>query len=87
MKQTWQRAGEEVLEFLFQSQEPSDKGEAPGSSSCSSAIMNTPGIHEDTGIPGLPQGVKDPELPWAVVQVTDTARIPSCCGCGVGQQP
>ena len=36
-------------------------------------------------IPGLVQWVKDPALPWAVVQVADVAQIPSCCDCGVGQ--
>ena len=30
--------------------------------------------------------VKDLALPWAVVQVTDVARICRCCGCGVGWQ-
>ena len=33
-------------------------------------------------IPGLDQWVKDPALPWAVVQVTDTARSWCHCGCG-----
>ena len=36
---------------------------------------------------GLAQGVKDPAMPRAVMQVEDVARIPHCCGCGVGQQP
>ena len=27
-----------------------------------------------------------PALPWPVVQVTNTAWIPCCCGCGRGQQ-
>ena len=35
-------------------------------------------------IPGLAQGVKEPALPWAVVQVTDAARIWHCYGCAVG---
>ena len=37
-------------------------------------------------IPALTQWVKDPALPWAVVSVADTARIPRCCGSGVGWQ-
>ena len=50
-------------------------------------VMNQNSIHEDTGsIPGLTKWVKDLALSWAVVQVTDAARIPRCCGCGVGQQ-
>ena len=36
-------------------------------------------------IPGLAQWVRDLALPWAVVYVADVARIPSCCGCGVGR--
>ena len=44
-------------------------------------------IREDAGlIPGLTQLVKDPELPQAMVQVTDVAQIQCCCGCGVGLQ-
>ena len=44
----------------------------PAWSSCS-VVMNPTSIHEDAAGPGLPQWVKDPALPWAVV--ADTACI------------
>ena len=44
-------------------------------------LANTNNIHEDVGqIPGLAQGVRDPALSGAVVQITDVAQIPCCCG-------
>ena len=48
---------------------------------------NLTDIQDDVGlIPRLVQWVRDPALLWAVVYVADTARIPNCCGCGIGQQ-
>ena len=53
------------------------KGGDLGSSHCGSMVTNPTSIHEDVGlISGLMQWIKDPALPWAVVWVTEAARIP-----------
>ena len=50
-------------------------------------LTNLTRNHEVVGsIPGLAQCIKDLVLPKAVVYVADLARIPCCCGCGVGRQ-
>ena len=36
-------------------------------------------------VPAVAQWVNDPVLPRAVVWIADVARIPRCCGSGVGQ--
>ena len=57
-----------------------------GSSHHGLVVMNPTSIQEDVGsIPGLAHWVKDLALPWAVVQVMDTAWILRCCGCGSGR--
>ena len=49
-----------------------------------SVETNLTGNHKVAGsISGLDQRVKDSVLPWAV---TNTARIPRCCGSSVGRQ-
>ena len=48
-------------------------------------VKNLSSIHEDVGLtPGLTLWLMDTALLQAVVQVTDVAQIPCCCGCGAG---
>ena len=49
--------------------------------------MNPTSTHGVVGsIPGLAQWVKALAFLGAGVYVTDSAQIPNCFGCGVGQQ-
>ena len=58
-----------------------------GSSHCGTVEMNLIGIHEDAcPIPGLAQWIRDPALPWAVVEIEDAAQIWCGYGCGIGWQ-
>ena len=51
-----------------------------------SGVTNPTSIHEDGGsIPGLAQ-CQGSGIAMSYVKVASTARIPHCCGCGVGWQ-
>ena len=46
-----------------------------------------PSVPEDEGLmPGPAQQIKDLALPQAAAWVTDVARVPRCCDCGVDRQ-
>ena len=74
----WEEAAEDTAHM--------SKGQSSGSSHRGTAEMNLSSIHGVVcSIPGLAQWIKDPVLPGAMVYIADVARIPCCCGCGVGR--